>query len=246
MEQEVESVAIDKSASKRGDAAPMPQDAPVVIAIQRDYGSDGHEIGIMLSRRLQIPLYDNELLVRASIRSGMSVDQLAEYDERVAAEMMAFLPDRFDARTAGDKLFHQLAGVIRDLGSTETCIIEGRLSDYLLQDNPNLISVLITAPMEYRIANISRKRGLSAKKAEKFVKNMQKGRELFCKRYSKGKWGMHDGKNLVVDTAKFGREGVCEIIARAYEAKLAELGVPLPKPLEKVNIPTEAPYPHEV
>ena len=40
---------------------------PVVIAIARDFGAEGHEIGKMLSVELGIPLYDNEVLVRAAM-----------------------------------------------------------------------------------------------------------------------------------------------------------------------------------
>lgn len=195
--------------------------APVVIAIARDYGADGHEIGILLSRRLGIPLYDNELLVRASMRLGASVDQVAMYDEQVAAEMMAFLPDRFDARTAADKLFDSMRGVIQDLGFTETCIIEGRLSDYILRDNPNCINVLVTAPLDVRTEIVRAKRNITEKKAKKLVKRMQRARELFYKRYSAGKWSMHEGKDLVVNRARFGRQGCCDIIAAAYRAKVA-------------------------
>ena len=211
--------------------------APVVIAIARDYGADGHEVGIALSRRLGIPLYDNELLVRASMRLGASIDQLAVYDEQVAAEMMAFLPDRFDARTAADKLFSSLRSVIQDLGFTETCIIEGRLADFILQGNRNLISVLVTAPLDDRIKRVQAKHGTDFDKARKLVKRMQKNREQFYKRYSGGKWNLSQGKDLVLNRAKFSRESCCEIIARAYEAKCAEIGMPLPTPVEGVQIP---------
>lgn len=118
---------------------------PVVITIARDFGAEGHEIGKMLSAELGIPLYDNEILVRSSIRAGESMDRIAAYDEQLAAENMAFLPDRVDARNLADKLFEKMAQVIIDLGSTESCIIEGRLSDYLLRANPNHIAVLVTA-----------------------------------------------------------------------------------------------------
>lgn len=124
---------------------------PVVITIARDFGAEGHEIGRMLADELGIPLYDNELLVRASLRAGESLDKMAAYDERLAVENMAFLPDRYDARSYSDKLFQKMSQVILDLGETESCIIEGRLSDYLLRNNPNHIAVLVTAPL--RIAS---------------------------------------------------------------------------------------------
>ena len=88
---------------------------PVVITIARDFGAEGHEIGKMLSTLLGIPLYDNELLVRSAMRAGESVDKLAAYDERMAAEFMAFLPDRVDSRTLSDKLFRSMSQVILEL-----------------------------------------------------------------------------------------------------------------------------------
>ena len=196
---------------------------PVVITIARDFGAEGHEIGKMLSTRLGIPLYDNELLVRSASRSGDSVDKMAAYDEQMAAEFMAFLPDRVDSRTLSDKLFRNMSQVILDLGATQSCIIEGRLSDYLLRHNPNHIAVLVTAPFEDRVEIVRKKRGLNKKQGTKLVRDMQKARELFYKRYSAGKWKMSDGKDLVVNRAKLGREGCVDVIAAAYEAKLREL-----------------------
>ena len=89
--------------------------SPVVITIARDFGAEGHEIGRILADELGIPLYDNELLVRASLRTGESLDKMAAYDERLAVENMAFLPDRYDARSYSDKLFQKMSQVILDL-----------------------------------------------------------------------------------------------------------------------------------
>ena len=43
---------------------------PIVISIARDYGAEGHEVGKLLSVRLGLPLYDNELLVRSARQIG--------------------------------------------------------------------------------------------------------------------------------------------------------------------------------
>lgn len=198
---------------------------PVVITIARDFGAEGHEIGKMLSCELGIPLYDNELLVRSAMREGESLDKMAAYDEQLAMDNVAFLPDRVDSRSLSDKLFKSMSQVILDLGATRSCIIEGRLSDYLLRNNPNHIAVLVTAPFEDRVEIVRKKRGLNKKKGAKLVKQMQKMREAFYKRYSGGKWKMTSGKDIVVNRAKLGREGCVEVIASAYRYKLRELGV---------------------
>lgn len=214
-------------------AAPSEVDRagqPVVITIARDFGAEGHEIGKMLSSELGIPLYDNEILVRSSMRSGESVDKIAAYDEQLAAEFMAFLPDRADARTLSDRLWESMAQVILDLGATESCIIEGRLSDYLLRANPNHIAVLVTAPFEDRVEIVRSKRGLSRAQGAKLVRRMQHAREQFYKRYSAGRWRMNMGKDIIVNRAKLGRQGCMEVIAAAYRAKLKELGRDAPSP----------------
>lgn len=198
-------------------------DQPVVITIARDYGAEGHEIGKMLSVELGIPLYDNELLVRSASRSGEALDKVAEYDERMAAEFMAFLPDRVDSRTLSDKLFKSMSQVIVDLAATRSCIIEGRLSDYLLRNSPNHIAVLVTAPFDERVEIVRAKRGLDKRAGAKLVREMQHAREAFYKRYSAGKWKMTDGKDLVVNRAKLGRQGCVDVIAAAYRFKLSEL-----------------------
>ncbi len=195
-------------------------EGPVVITIARDFGAEGHEIGKMLAMELGIPLYDNELLVRASLRAGETIDKMAAYDESLAAENLAFLPDRYDARSYSDKLFQKMSQVILDLGETESCIIEGRLSDYLLRNDPNHIAVLVTAPLEDRVEIVRAKRGLNKKQGLKLVKKQQKAREAFYRRYSGGKWSMGSGKDLVVNRAKLGREGCVAVIKAAYEAKV--------------------------
>ena len=131
--------------------------------------------------------------------------------------------DRYDARSYSDKLFQKMSQVILDLGETESCIIEGRLSDYLLRNNPNHIAVLVTAPFEDRVEIVRKKRGLNKKKGAKLVKQQQKAREAFYKRYSTGKWKMTSGKDIVVNRAKLGREGCKDVIAAAYRYKVAQL-----------------------
>ena len=113
-----------------------------------------------------------------------------------------------------------MAQVIVDLAATQSCIIEGRLSDYLLRNNPNHIAVLVTAPFADRVEIVRSKRGLSKARGAKLVREMQHARESFYKRYSGGKWKMSDGKDLVVNRAKLGRQGCADVIAAAYRSKL--------------------------
>ena len=147
-------------------------------------------------------------LVRSALRMGLDVDQLAAVDERPQRGPLAFLPDSMDQRSDADRAFQAVRQVILDLGSTRPCIIEGRLSDYILRRNPNLISVLVTTTHD----------------ASAFVRKRQHERERFYTRYSGGRWDMYTDKDLVVDRSVFGREGAAQIIAAAYRLKEHQLG----------------------
>ncbi|MCB5520557.1 cytidylate kinase-like family protein, partial [Erysipelatoclostridium ramosum] len=49
-------------------------DAPLVISIDREYGSGGHAIGKMLAEKLGIRFYDSELVYLTASRSGLTPD----------------------------------------------------------------------------------------------------------------------------------------------------------------------------
>ena len=83
----------------------------------------------------------------------------------------------------------------------------------------------MTAPFDERVEIVRKKRGLNKREGAKLVREMQKARETFYKRYSAGKWKMTDGMDIVVNRAKLGRQGCVDVIAAAYNAKLRELGI---------------------
>lgn len=54
----------------------------VIITIGREYGSGGKYIGEMVARKLNIPFYDKNILVKTYERTGINYSKLEEYDEK--------------------------------------------------------------------------------------------------------------------------------------------------------------------
>lgn len=54
----------------------------MIIAIGRELGSGGHEIGEKLAQELNIGFYDRELISKAAKNSGIAEDLIELYDER--------------------------------------------------------------------------------------------------------------------------------------------------------------------
>lgn len=191
----------------------------MIMTIGREFGAEGHEIGKVLAMRLGIPMYDKDLLVLAEKQSGIPIETLAKADEVVANPFRStFLPQSIDSYTLNDKLFKIQSNIIRDISEKGSCVIIGRLGDYILRDNPDCIKIFIYAPFEERVKIIKEKHGISEDAAKKLVKHMDNARNSYYMYYSKGKWNHKEGKDILINRATFGIEGcisILEAIARA-------------------------------
>lgn len=52
------------------------------LAIEREFGSGGREIGMRVAELAGIPYYDGELLIKAAEAQGVSIELLKTYDEQ--------------------------------------------------------------------------------------------------------------------------------------------------------------------
>lgn len=59
-----------------------------IIAIGRQFGSGGREIGEKLAKELGIPFYDKELIALAGQRSGIDQSLLDDVDENATNSML--------------------------------------------------------------------------------------------------------------------------------------------------------------
>ena len=59
-----------------------------VVAVSRQYGSGGHEIGRKLADKLGIKFYDKELLSKIAKDSGMSKTLIEYYDEMPSRSLL--------------------------------------------------------------------------------------------------------------------------------------------------------------
>lgn len=59
-----------------------------------------------------------------------------------------------------ENLFLFQSEAIKKAASEGSCVFVGRAADYILRDEPNAISIFITADIESRIENVSKRMGI--------------------------------------------------------------------------------------
>ena len=74
--------------------------------------------------------------------------------------------------------------IVKGIAADESCVIAGRTAFYIMKDQPNRMSILIQASMDYRIERVMKKQGLSREEAEKVIKKVDKMRENYVKRHT--------------------------------------------------------------
>lgn len=191
----------------------MQNQSKLVITIGREFGAEGHEIGEKLGERIGFELYDKDMLALAAEKSGIDIKVLAPADESYYGHALSpYLTIGRLSPSMGDKLFKLQSDIINDLAAKGSCIIVGRLADYILRDNPNCIKVFIYAHFEKRVEIIKNKHGISDSEAKKLVKRMDNERRNYYSYYSNGKWDRKEGKDILLNRATFGVDGCVDIL----------------------------------
>ena len=191
-----------------------------VITIGRQYGSGGRFIAQELAKELNVPFYDNELLAKAAVDSGLDQDIVKSYDEKKDGVFAGFIPSLYGYdMTMGQKVFLAQFEAIKKIADAGSCIIVGRCADYVLRDRPNVVNVFITAKMEDCIKRCVKYYGVDEKKAEELIKKTDKKRASYYNFYTDRKWGRADQYDLTIDSS-IGIKETCEVIKSFAEKKL--------------------------
>lgn len=191
-----------------------------VIAISRQYGSGGHEIGRKLAKKLGIKFYDKGLLAEIAKKSGMSQSLVEYYDEMPTKSLLFSLamdayPMSFAEVPLNQKVYQAQVETIKSIAEEEPCIIIGRCADSVLSDNPNLISIFIHADMEIKIERVVERDGLSREKAREKILKTDRKRASFYNFYAMDKkWGEANSHDLTINSGKI---GIDETVVLIYD-----------------------------
>ena len=88
----------------------------------------------------------------------------------------------------------------------------GRCADYILRDQPGLISVFVHANSDFRAARVAAEYHLPDAKVRDMLVKTDKKRASYYNFQSEKKWGMASSYNLCVESSSLGIDGSVELI----------------------------------
>ncbi len=206
----------------------------VIYTIGRQFGSGGRKVGKALAEKLGIPYYDKELLTIAAKDSGLSEALFHNADEKPTSSLLYSLVMGnypvasgalgFNEMPLNDQLFLIQSKTIKKIAEQGSCVIIGRCADYILRDNPEVLSVFIHAPIGARVKRAVEVYEVPAEKAEDICLKNDKTRANFYNYYSDQKWGMCRTYDLSLDSAALGIDGCVEVITQFAKIRRSHLG----------------------
>ena len=193
------------------------QQLPLVITISREYGSGGRHIGQLLAQKLGVKLYDKNLIALTAKESGLSEGLIQENEQTVDGRIVYDNP----TQTA---VFRTQSQIIRDIAGRESCVIVGRLANFILKERANCFHVFIYADKAYRTRRIVSEYGVPQADSESILKRMDNERREHCLHYTGYEWGDCHQYHLMVNSGPLGNEETAKMI---YDA--LQIGNRLPK-----------------
>jgi len=192
----------------------------LIITIGRQFGSGGKQIASAIGARLNIPVYDQELITSASEKSGLSPEFLKKSDEhRHLSGLGGILGlGRFWHNSGNlmddNELFRIQSEAIRDLAAQGSAVFVGRASDYVLRDM-DTVDVFIHAPLEVRGQRVAERLGITPEEALSLIEKNDKTRKEYYDLFTLGdNWGVASNYDLCIDSSILGIEGSAELIIR--------------------------------
>ena len=177
-----------------------------VIAIGRQFGSGGHDMGKALAEKLGYDFYDAEIIQMTAGTTGYTPEFIKKNEEIMTNSLLYDLVnqmylniDRQD-EAPKDKIFEAECQVVRDLAKKGNCVIVGRCADYVLRNSGNCLKVFFSAPLVSRIRRVAQRQNITEGEAKATVQKNEKLRADNYRYYTRRMWGAAGNFDLSLNT----------------------------------------------
>lgn len=198
----------------------------LIITFGRQYGSRGKELAGILAKKLDIPIYDEDMIKLASKKLGVDESIVKEGEETPRNELLhaltagsMFAAKEYEA-SIKDKMFDIQSQIILDFAKKSSCIIVGRCSNYVLdQAKIPTTDIFVVADKDERIKHIAERDSVSYDKAKQYVNRTEKRREAYFNYYTNYEWGNPQYYDLCVNTSNINMDELANNIAGFIKIK---------------------------
>lgn len=185
----------------------------IIIALGREFGSGGREIAKKLAKRLNLMVYDRNMLESIAAEHLKQVEDLERYDEcrRKDGEQRNQLTVAQEDRLAYLEFDYMRERAARG----ESFIVVGHCAEEVLKHGPGLlISVFIRADRPFRIKRVMERESVSEQEALALMRRIDQRRRAYHDHFCTSGWGETETYDLVLNSSWLGIDETVGLLER--------------------------------
>lgn len=205
-------------------AEDVPNKNIFTITIGREFGSGGHEIGLLLAEKFGIAFYDNKIITETSKRLGLNPATVRQMEQNISTSKLLehIITDRqvpaYMDLSEDDKIFIAQCQIIRNLASQQSCVIIGRVANQILKDYPNCLKLFIVSDIHFARQRVMTEFGYDKDKATKEINRINRVRANHYWQYTGKNWNDPGQYDLVINSSSLGIESSVNLIVEAINS----------------------------
>jgi len=210
------------------------EEAPMaVITISRQFGAGGITIGKMIAESLGYTFADNDILQRVAKEANVSTHWIESFEKEAGSKLSRLISSMVSKRWLDRVLADErgyldeqiyldyLVLIIAQFADEGDVVILGRGSQYILNDHPDAVHILLVNEFENRVNFMVDRYEVSRKKAERTVVNEDRRRVSLYKRLGKSDYESPQLYHMVLNMGRLDLETARDMVCKLVERKLA-------------------------
>lgn len=195
-----------------------------IIAISREFGSGGHEIGERIARDLGVKFYDRNMLDEIAEAKNIHIEYLEKYDEKPKRPFLSRRVGAYSNSIEEIVAEMQFEYLQEKADSGESFVIVGRCAETVLKEYPGLITIFILGDMPVKIARVREHFQLNHNDALFKLKKHDRKRKQYHDRHSDHDWGDSENYDVCINSSKLGIPGTAAILKDYIAARMDQQG----------------------
>lgn len=194
----------------------------VIISINREYGSGGHEIAEKIANELGLKFYDRGMLDEVAEHMDVKVELLEKYDEKPRNFMLSRRVGKYTNSMEEILAEIQFDFIRKKAEQGESFVIVGRCSEFVLKDFEGLISIFITGDRQHKMERIVNKYNLKESDALSKMDRHDRKRKQYHNRHTDTKWGDSRCYDLCINSSPLEVSGTVRVLENYIKERIAK------------------------
>jgi cytidylate kinase len=204
-----------------------------VITISRQFGAGGITLGKMIAESMGYTFADSDILQRVAKEANVSTHWVESFEKEAGSKLSRMISSmvskRWLDRVIGDErgyldeqiYLDYLVLIIAQFADEGDVVILGRGSQYILNDHPDAVHILLVNELENRVKFMMDRYEMPRKKAERTVVNEDRRRVNLYKRVGKSDYEDPQLYHMVLNMGRLDLETARDMVCKLVSQKVA-------------------------